>query len=302
MKRHVRDNYYIVDEGIYEFDKDGKPCITPPSDAADLRKFRFSRIGPKGPPMDLGVRGILALAMVEGNNQADSSSPAVPAGYTYLGQLVDHDLTFDKTAAALGQAVTLDELVQGRSPALDLDCVYGRGPDNPDDARFYVDGVRLRHGVSKASPQPVADPVTITDIDGGDLPRAGAGSTPAERMKAAIPDPRQSTAADRSGVHRHLLADDVVAPDLQPRVLAAILHVLRRISDRRIGIELRARADRRVAREADMAHQFDVVAEFHLRTDEAVGADLDPATELGPGLDDRRRMDLDHQLSTIIAE
>ncbi|MDQ3827115.1 MAG: hypothetical protein M3319_04750, partial [Actinomycetota bacterium] len=44
------------------------------------------------------------------------------------GQFVDHDLTMDATAVSLGQDVTVDELVDGRSPALDLDSVYGRGP------------------------------------------------------------------------------------------------------------------------------------------------------------------------------
>ena len=33
-------------------------------------------------------------------------SPQIPAGFTYLGQFVDHDLTFDKTNVMLGENVT----------------------------------------------------------------------------------------------------------------------------------------------------------------------------------------------------
>lgn len=51
----------------------------------------------------------------------------IPAGYTYFGQFVDHDITHDVTT--LGQA-TKDphHLVNFRTPRLDLDSVYGRGP------------------------------------------------------------------------------------------------------------------------------------------------------------------------------
>ena len=85
----------------------------------------------------------LAVAMVQGGGgQGD-----VPAGYTYVGQFVDHDLTFDRTDVALGEDVTPAELVQGRSPRLDLDSLYGAGPGNPGSAKFYeADGLHLKTG------------------------------------------------------------------------------------------------------------------------------------------------------------
>lgn len=57
--------------------------------------------------------------------------PDMPAGYTYFGQLVDHDLSFQ--SAAIGQRRNdPDSLYNFRTPAFDLDCVYGRGPrDQP---------------------------------------------------------------------------------------------------------------------------------------------------------------------------
>ena len=67
--------------------------------------------------LDEDARKALAEAMTADGAQPDSADPPIPAGFTYLGQFIDHDLTMDKTAKALGENVTLEELVQGRSPA-----------------------------------------------------------------------------------------------------------------------------------------------------------------------------------------
>jgi hypothetical protein len=56
-----------------------------------------------------------------------SNVSSIPAGFTYFGQFVDHDITFDvsSTFDADTDANTINNM---RSPALDLDSVYGRGP------------------------------------------------------------------------------------------------------------------------------------------------------------------------------
>jgi len=51
----------------------------------------------------------------------------VPAGYTYLGQFIDHDITFDPTSK-LDQRNDPHALVNFRTPRYDLDSVYGSGP------------------------------------------------------------------------------------------------------------------------------------------------------------------------------
>lgn len=188
MKRHGRDNYFVVGEGILAFDDRSAATCQRPSTEAELRKFRFSRIGPKGKALNQELRLALAEAMTVDGPQQDSVNPAIAAGFTYLGQFIDHDLTMDKTSAALGQNVPVDELKQGRSPALDLDSLYGRGPDNAQDRNFYLDGVRLKMGTTAATPFP--DGGTNQDMAGFDLPRVGFGSSKAERRRALIPDPR----------------------------------------------------------------------------------------------------------------
>ena len=52
----------------------------------------------------------------------------VPSGYIFLGQFIDHDITLD-TMSSLDKPVREGEIVNRRSPDLDLDNVYGAGPD-----------------------------------------------------------------------------------------------------------------------------------------------------------------------------
>ena len=190
MKRHVRYNYYVVGEGLLYCDSKGQPTTDPtPGDVPQIRKFRFSRMGPKGTAVDKTIVSGLAKAMTDSPGP-DSSGPSIPAGFTYLGQFIDHDLTMDRTAKALGSNVTIEELLQGRSPALDLDCMYGRGPADTDDSKFYSDGIRIKMGTTAPSPDLLNAGVTLGPRDGYDLPRVGQGSLKVERRAALIPDHR----------------------------------------------------------------------------------------------------------------
>jgi len=66
----------------------------------------------------------------------DEENPYVPAGYTYLGQFVDHDLTFD-TLSVFDDPLSFEHASNLRTPRFDLDNIYGRGPD--DQPYLYKD-------------------------------------------------------------------------------------------------------------------------------------------------------------------
>jgi len=146
--------------------------------------FRFSRMGPDGEGHQLDDRTIEVLAAdmaAAGGSGVEESH--IPAGYTYLGQFIAHDLSFDRTIVTLGASFSPARLLQGASPALDLDSLYGAGPQDHLSADFYEhDGIHLKLGGTVPG-------IGDGDKDGFDLPR-GAGSTAAEQRTAVIADPR----------------------------------------------------------------------------------------------------------------
>jgi len=71
----------------------------------------------------------LANAMKDVNpGDPVGNNPNIPAGFTYLGQFLDHDITLDLTSIGEKERDPL-ATENFRTPSLDLDSVYGRGPD-----------------------------------------------------------------------------------------------------------------------------------------------------------------------------
>jgi Animal haem peroxidase len=102
----------------------------PTSPLYEGRFGRMFRLPPYLPDADR-IAEVAAL-MTENGTGADN--PAIPAGYTYLGQFLDHDITFDPTSS-LDRQNDPDALTDFRTPRFDLDSVYGRGPN--DDPFLY---------------------------------------------------------------------------------------------------------------------------------------------------------------------
>jgi hypothetical protein len=118
----------------------------------------------------------IAAEMDEGANSGSASgdNATIPAGYTYFGQFVDHDLTFDPRSS-LQKHNDPESLEDFRSPAFDLDCLYGRGPaDQPymfDKGKFRIFKHLQREG-EKPNPLPNPPP-PVVKFDDEDLPRYG---------------------------------------------------------------------------------------------------------------------------------
>jgi hypothetical protein len=179
VERHGQESYFVIGEGLLGESGEGRTRALAAAGAATTPPFRFSRMGPHGIDVQLGEpnRKKIGAAMIGGSTQSQ-----VPAGFTYLGQFIDHDLTFDVTQVMFGAHVTPAQLLQGRSPSLDLDSLYGGGPGDPESAKFYSDGLHLKTGDTDVT----GDPALPTF----DLPRVGTGSSAAARRKALIPDKR----------------------------------------------------------------------------------------------------------------
>ena len=61
-----------------------------------------------------------------------SGDSGIPAGYIFFAQFIDHDVTLDATSKLHGEPLSGEEIADLpniRSASLDLDCVYGFGPE-----------------------------------------------------------------------------------------------------------------------------------------------------------------------------
>lgn len=143
--------------------------------------------------------GPVALIVDPLLNLANPNNDTETAGMTFLGQFLDHDMTFD-TGSRLGQPANPRRSLNARRPYFDLDSLYGAGP--------------------AASPllYDPADPARLRIESGGmfeDLPREPSG-------RAIIADPRNDENVILAGLQAALIlahnhAVDVVRaaqPDL----------------------------------------------------------------------------------------
>src|SRR4051812_17523325 len=146
-----------------------------------LSQGRFGRMFRNVTPASFGpnpadtMANLAALAdkMVGGfdppKDSPDAEESGIPALYTYFGQFIDHDITFDPISS-LAKQQDPDGLVDFRTPALDLDNLYGRGPS---DQPYMYDGIKFRLG----------ETLTGAGVpDANDLPRF--------KGRALIGDPR----------------------------------------------------------------------------------------------------------------
>ena len=96
---------------------------------------RFGRMFPQLPSLTQftpppAVLGAVGGPMDGGNpppSDTSQNNPRIRAGYTFLGQFIDHDLTLD-TTSILEQQNDPDAVENFRTPALELDSLYGMGP------------------------------------------------------------------------------------------------------------------------------------------------------------------------------
>ena len=112
----------------------------------------------------------------------------IPAGFTYFGQFIDHDITFDP-ASFLQQLNDPDATEDFRTPRLDLDCVYGRGPA---DQPYLYDKSTGRRTFNEGTA------IGIPGKDRRDVPRLPADNTAIIGDKRGVRPVKWSTNWDKN--------------------------------------------------------------------------------------------------------
>ena len=108
---------------------ENNPRVSPRSTA--FNRGKFGRLFP-GLPIQQPEEepDVFALNKIAGSMLRLSTVPSeskLPAGYTYFCQFIGHDMSFDPTT--IGERMTDPEFLWNfRTPALDLDSIYGGGP------------------------------------------------------------------------------------------------------------------------------------------------------------------------------
>jgi hypothetical protein len=125
--------------------------------------------------LSAGAKALIVDPTLSVNNPNNTTHTA---GTTFLGQFLDHDMTFD-ASSRLGQATKPESARNYRTPALDLDSVYGAGPVAQQELYEPDDHLKLK-------------------VESGglfeDLPRRADGA-------AVIGDPRNDENLMIAGLH-----------------------------------------------------------------------------------------------------
>jgi hypothetical protein len=189
------------------------PTLPPFAEANDTVRAALLEVGRQGGILDgqddlaAGAKALIVDPRVNGNPTSTNpygtnpDNPTMTAGSTFVGQFIDHDITFDQTSQ-LG--VPQNPLISPntRTPALDLDSVFGGGPGRRPD--LYVDnpdgsvGPKLKIG------------------SGGvheDVPRVSNGDG---TYSALLGDPRNDEQVIIAGLHcAHILFYNRVLDELE---------------------------------------------------------------------------------------
>ena len=170
------------------------PAFAPPTPEV---KAALAELGKRGGLMDARddlSAGPVALIVDPALNLNNPNNDDHTAGVTFLGQFLDHDMTFD-TSSRLGEPTNPRTVPNARRPYLDLDSVYGDGPVGSPLLYEPTDRAKLR-------------------IETGglfeDLPRDGSG-------RAIIADPRNDENLIIAGLHAAFLLFHNRAVDLVRR-------------------------------------------------------------------------------------
>ena len=122
------------------------PSLPPFAQPSDALRTALVDIGKPGGVLDANdnlAAGPVQLITDPNLNLVNRNNPGHTAGTTFLGQFLDHDLTFD-TTSTLGVPTEPTRSPNARTPILDLDSLYGGGPQASPQLYQSSDRAKLR--------------------------------------------------------------------------------------------------------------------------------------------------------------
>ena len=231
------------------------PKLAPFVEANDRVRAALLEVGRPGGIMDAGdqlsagAKALIVDPAVNGNPTTSDpygtnpDNPTMTAGSTFVGQFVDHDITFDQTST-LG--VPQNPLVSPntRTPTLDLDSVFGGGPGHRPD--LYV-----KHPDGSVGPKLKLGAAGVHE----DVPRIANGDG---TYTALLGDPRNDESVIIAGLHcAHILFYNRVLDELHE-------HDLRRFPSFRKGVPASRYERFLLSREVTLWHYQWLLVNEHL--------------------------------------
>jgi len=191
------------------------PSLPPFAQPTDRVKAALRELGRPGGIMDARdqlEKGPILLITDPSLNTVNRDNQFHTAGTTFLGQFLDHDMTFD-ASSPLGVPTAPESSINTRTPSFDLDSMYGAGPtatpmlyDPADKAKLLIGfGGRFEDLPRTSSGQAVlGDPRNDENIMIAGLHAAFilAHNKIVDQVRAA--NPGQSTAAVFAAARRTL--------------------------------------------------------------------------------------------------
>ena len=144
------------------------------------RSDRFGRMFGDLPPLYIDPNALAAIGARDGpmkSTGAAEKTDHIPVAHIFFGQFVDHDITLDLTSS-FARLDRPEVTTNFRTPTLDLDCIYGDGPEGSPFMYYHdrpeFNGAKLLTG---------ADMPSATTFQAEDLLRS-------PDYRAVIGDPR----------------------------------------------------------------------------------------------------------------